>query len=304
MQISFHFSPHWFGAPPGLTDGVVARSALAPSAGGAEANPAVPVSGVVAADGAVARLSRSEAGAALGRMVAVARGLAQLSPLPDTTPTEVDVQPETEQAPEGEEETSATGDAAEQRSGADLSPEERRELQDLRQRDMEVWAHEQAHVAAGGRYVTKAPSYEYETGPDGQRYAVGGEVSIDTSPVPGDPRATMEKAGVIVRAALAPAHPSPQDQRVAAQARSMEAEARGALLREQRKERLAALERGAEGGGVSAGVSGNAGAIGGPDASYPAARTASTGFQDSAQLRQHIEGFFGPPQGGGFSRFA
>ena len=53
--------------------------------------------------------------------------------------------------------------------------------------------------------------------PDGQRYAVAGEVRIDTSPE-GDPRATLDKAERILRAAHAPSHPSPADRRVAAKA--------------------------------------------------------------------------------------
>jgi hypothetical protein len=100
------------------------------------------------------------------------------------------------------------------------------QLRQLQERDREVRAHEQAHISAGGSVVTGGASYTYETGPDGRQYAVGGEVGIDTSPVPNNPEATMEKAQTIRRAALAPASPSGQDQKVAAQAARMEAEAR------------------------------------------------------------------------------
>jgi hypothetical protein len=95
---------------------------------------------------------------------------------------------------------------------------EQRELQRLRNLDRQVRAHELAHVAVGGRYVTSGASFDYQTGPDGRRYAVGGEVSIDTSEVPGNPQATLDKALVVLRAALAPANPSAQDRRVAAEA--------------------------------------------------------------------------------------
>ncbi len=78
-----------------------------------------------------------------------------------------------------------------------------------------------AHLAAAGPYAIGGPSYEYQKGPDGQRYAVGGHVNIDTSPVPGDPEATLRKAETIRRAALAPGDPSPQDRSVAAAAASM-----------------------------------------------------------------------------------
>lgn len=91
------------------------------------------------------------------------------------------------------------------------------QLTELKARDREVRAHEAAHQAAGGRY-SGAISYAYERGPDGAQYAVGGEVSIDTSPVEGDPQATVEKMRTVRSAALAPAEPSPQDRAVAAQA--------------------------------------------------------------------------------------
>ena len=84
----------------------------------------------------------------------------------------------------------------------ELSFEEIQELSKLKQRDREVKAHEQAHISAGGQYVRSGARYEYEKGPDGRNYAVGGEVSIDTSKVPGDPEATARKMQVIRRAAM------------------------------------------------------------------------------------------------------
>jgi hypothetical protein len=84
--------------------------------------------------------------------------------------------------------------------------------------DTHVRAHEQAHLAAAGRYARGGASYTYTRGPDGQLYAVGGEVGIDTSPVKGDPEATIRKAEVVRAAAEAPSDPSAQDRTVAAQA--------------------------------------------------------------------------------------
>lgn len=118
-----------------------------------------------------------------------------------------------------------------------LSSEDRQVLEQLRQRDAEVRAHEQAHVAAGGQFVTAGASYTYETGPDGRQYAVGGEVSIDTSPVPGNPEQTEQKAQTIRRAALAPASPSAQDVKVATSAAQMEAEARTERVQKEQEER-------------------------------------------------------------------
>jgi hypothetical protein len=98
-----------------------------------------------------------------------------------------------------------------------LTEAERKEVQKLKQRDREVRAHEAAHKAAGGS-IAGAPSFETTTGPDGRSYAVAGEVSIDTSPVPNNPEATIRKMEIVRRAALAPSQPSAQDRQVAADA--------------------------------------------------------------------------------------
>lgn len=113
-----------------------------------------------------------------------------------------------------------------------LTEEEQKQVEELKARDTEVKAHEQAHIAAGGSYVRGDARYDYQTGPDGKKYAVGGEVSIDTSAVEGDPQATINKAQVILKAALAPAEPSGQDKAVASQARQMMASARKELMSE------------------------------------------------------------------------
>lgn len=99
------------------------------------------------------------------------------------------------------------------------------ELAQLKSRDAEVRAHEAAHMAAGGRYITGGASYVYQTGPDGAEYAVGGEVGIDTSPVPGNPEETAQKMRIVRAAALAPSDPSAADLSVAAAAGEAEAAA-------------------------------------------------------------------------------
>jgi hypothetical protein len=110
-----------------------------------------------------------------------------------------------------------------------LSPEAAALVTKLKARDADVRAHEQAHVAAGGSLITGGPTYSYERGPDGKEYAVGGDVSIDTSAVPGNPRATLAKARQIAAAALAPVDPSGQDETVAGQAQAMAASAQAQL---------------------------------------------------------------------------
>lgn len=116
--------------------------------------------------------------------------------------------------------------------------QEQQELEitrELAKRDREVRAHEQAHASIGGQY-TSAPSYSYERGPDGRLYAVAGEVKIDTSPIPNDPQATLEKAEIIQRAALGVAEPSAADRAAAADARAMAAEARAEILQQEQVE--------------------------------------------------------------------
>jgi hypothetical protein len=134
----------------------------------------------------------------------------------------------------------ATGEddptAAKAVNGETLSDEDLRVVEQLKQRDAEVRAHELAHVAAGGGHVTSGPSYSYQSGPDGKRYAIGGEVGIDTSMKAGDPEGNLEKARAIIRAAMAPAEPSSQDVRVAASARAMESRAQQELRELQVKE--------------------------------------------------------------------
>ena len=99
-----------------------------------------------------------------------------------------------------------------------------KEVQELRSKDRQVRAHEQALKASAGAHAG-AVSDTYTTGPDGKRYAVAGEVPIDVSPVEGDPDATVLKMQQVRAAALAPAEPSAADRRVAAKAQQVEREA-------------------------------------------------------------------------------
>ncbi len=105
------------------------------------------------------------------------------------------------------------------------------EIARLRRIDQMVRAHERAHLVAGGNLVRSGPHYVYRRGPDGKLYAVGGDVVLDTSPIPGDPEATLQKAERIIRAALAPIDPSPQDIQVAMRAQMMAMQARLELTR-------------------------------------------------------------------------
>ncbi|MCC6932301.1 MAG: catalase [Deltaproteobacteria bacterium] len=120
-------------------------------------------------------------------------------------------------------------------SAKNLSGENLDQMKKLKDRDREVRSHEQAHLSALGQYSKGGASFEFQTGPDGQRYAVGGEVSVDLAKED-KPEATVAKMAVIKKAAMAPQNPSSQDRQVAAQATRMEAEARSEMSKEQAKE--------------------------------------------------------------------
>jgi len=147
----------------------------------------------------------------------------QVSPPPSSGALEISAQGT--ELPPLDQETGAS-------NPGQLTPEEQQQVDELKRRDAEVRRHEQAHLAAAGSYALGGAQYEYQTGPDGKPYAIGGHVSLDTSKA-GSPEATIQKAQQIQRAAMAPADPSPQDIKVAGQAAQMELEARRELAEEQ-----------------------------------------------------------------------
>jgi len=138
-------------------------------------------------------------------------------------------------SPEGRQQAVATRGASPPNPAdpnPELSPEEQRQVTELKQRDQAVKAHEQAHMAAGGGIVQGGATYQFERGPDGNMYAVGGEVKIDSS-AEADPAATIRKMAQVRRAALAPMDPSATDRTVAAKAYQMENQARAELARQE-----------------------------------------------------------------------
>jgi hypothetical protein len=120
-------------------------------------------------------------------------------------------------------EKAVNSQASESENLAKKNQRESAELDVVRQLsaiDRKVKAHEQTHAAIGGSFAG-APSFDFTSGPDGQLYATSGEVAIDTSPIENDPKATLEKAQVIIRAALSVADPSPADRQIAAEGKSL-----------------------------------------------------------------------------------
>jgi len=104
-----------------------------------------------------------------------------------------------------------------------MSAEELAEVARLIARDRQVRVHEAAHMAAAGA-MANGVEYQYETGPDGKMYAVGGKVKLNISPGQ-TPEETLAIARQVRAAASAPADQSGQDALVAAQASQMEADA-------------------------------------------------------------------------------
>ena len=150
--------------------------------------------------------------------------------------------------PDNAEDESAGKESAEEQQKQQQKQQqqlsEQQEIESLKQRDQEVRAHEQAHAAVGGKYAG-SPQYEFQTGPDGRRYAVGGEVSIDIAEEP-TAEQTLRKMQQVKAAALAPAEPSPQDLRVATEATQKAFEARSEIT-EKRRDELAEVRRETQG---------------------------------------------------------
>lgn len=162
-----------------------------------------------------------------------------LSPVVVPAPSRVPATPSSDSGAPHAGSPSAPTDGAAHDATQDLAT--LRQITSLRQRDRDVRAHEQAHQIAGGAHAG-APTYIYATGPDGQRYAIGGSVPIDVSPA-SSPEATIAKMQQVRRAALAPQNPSAADRAIAARAGIHLAEARREVMHDLLTERYGAGER-------------------------------------------------------------
>jgi len=161
----------------------------------------------------------------------------------DAQSTDSDEQKAAEQEGAGKKAGSApAGDS----TGADgLTKEEQAEVTKLRARDTEVRAHEMAHKAAAGSLAPGAVHYDYQTGPDNRRYAVGGHVAIALSSGR-TPQESLRLAEQAQRAALAPAKPSSSDRAVAAEASRQATEARAKIAEERMEDQSPEESHGAE----------------------------------------------------------
>lgn len=147
-----------------------------------------------------------------------------------TTPPASKRSPEDAAQAHGKSQASASGKSPSGKQ-SNLSPEEQDKVSKLAAIDQKVRAHEMAHLAAAGGLATSGATYSFQRGPDGQLYAVGGEVGIDTS-AGKTPEETLQRAQQIRAAAMAPADPSSQDHAVAAKAGQLAAKAQQQLAQQ------------------------------------------------------------------------
>lgn len=89
-----------------------------------------------------------------------------------------------------------------------------RVLEKFKKTDANIRTHEQIHASIG--HTTSPISYNYQQGPDGKMYAVGGHVRLDTS-IPDDPKAAAFKLDQINRAVTAVSDSSGADNAIASQ---------------------------------------------------------------------------------------
>ncbi|ECR2111336.1 TPA: hypothetical protein R9B56_000854 [Campylobacter jejuni] len=136
---------------------------------------------------------------------------------------------------ENKDDKEKNGEQTQMVNGVELSQKEVAQVRELQSIDRNVKAHEAAHQAAGGG-LAGAASFTYTRGPDNQMYATAGEVPISMQKG-NTPEETIANARQIAAAAMAPADPSPQDYKVAANAAKMEFEARAEAMKLKAKEK-------------------------------------------------------------------
>ncbi|EDP6442176.1 hypothetical protein FVN63_04910 [Campylobacter jejuni] len=130
---------------------------------------------------------------------------------------------------ENKDDKEKNGEQTQMVNGVELSQKEVAQVRELQSIDRNAKAHEAAHQAAGGG-LAGAASFTYTRGPDNQMYATAGEVPISMQKG-NTPEETIANARQIAAAAMAPADPSPQDYKVAANATKMEFEARAEAMK-------------------------------------------------------------------------
>ena len=111
----------------------------------------------------------------------------------------------------------------------ELSADELQTLRELERRDLQVRTQDMAFIAAAGG-AAGSYSLQYETGPDGRRYATGADIKLDTSEG-ATPEQTLAKARALRSAAMGGRSSSSTHATAAAKAVRMETEARAEIER-------------------------------------------------------------------------
>ncbi|MDD3324783.1 MAG: putative metalloprotease CJM1_0395 family protein [Sulfurospirillaceae bacterium] len=116
-----------------------------------------------------------------------------------------------------------------------LTAEQKIQIARLQAMDSAVKAHERAHISAGAGVILSGANFVYQKAPDEKLYAIGGEVTIDTSKE-STPQETIAKMQIVRTAALAPADPSSTDYQVASTATMISMQSRLEIMREMQME--------------------------------------------------------------------
>ena len=119
----------------------------------------------------------------------------------------------------------------------ELDAEERAELRRLQARDARIRAKEMARLGAAGSLALSGARFRFEVGPDGRKYAVDGEVRVDTAHE-GDPERNLEKARQLQVTALAGPNLLSTDPALSALARRLALMAYADLARRENLEEL------------------------------------------------------------------
>lgn len=147
----------------------------------------------------------------------------------DSSFSKTNSQKDDKKSDENKDDKEKNGEKTQMLNGVELTQKEVQQVRELQSIDKNVKAHEAAHQAAGGG-LAGAASFTYTRGPDNQMYATAGEVPVSMQKG-NTPEETIANARQIVAAAMAPADPSPQDYKIAANAAKMEFDARAEAMK-------------------------------------------------------------------------
>lgn len=147
----------------------------------------------------------------------------------DSSFSKTNSQKDDKKSDENKDDKEKNGEKTQMLNGVELTQKEVQQVRELQSIDKNVKAHEAAHQAAGGG-LAGAASFTYTRGPDNQMYATAGEVPVSMQKG-NTPEETIANARQIAAAAMAPADPSPQDYKIAANAAKMEFDARAEAMK-------------------------------------------------------------------------